>query len=954
MKATPEFDDAQALREALNGTVVGRAGVVIIELAAQARDHAPELKAVAATALVSAGIGWPAAQAAAAVGSHHSKRTRHVVVHTAPATVEMTEPAGTTLWGQGNEIAADTGISPLAARQEMWHINNGKDPLMHGRKDRVPSILAQPVKGVSTTKNMVVERLIKGGTIWADDQKYDARHGGSINIMSLVSDTEKASGVTSEKQAEHLSVGFEVDIPTHGASETHSSIPVGSVRQTTKLAPSGGTTYRDKTSQLSHEPSQPEVINRSSSNATASGTITPGQTVGKSGGTNSTSTASAPITETAPQTPAAVKPRSVSLAAGSTGESGATTVAAGAATPEGPTPQYVVSPTPGTPAVTDTMPPASFPANGIDTDMNPSTSATPALTRAAIAAEITSAKTHANNAKYTDPNKDKSHSHHTARQHVVHHYPHKLKVEPLPAAHPGQIKATPLPAAHPGQIKVYPIANSNHTLECDKNVIHPLIGKLVQEQVIDYFMICNEDSLAAASGIEANLMHESSLDPTKVEVTAFTGGNSTSPYAAGIYGWGIAQWTPGAKVLSAVADYGINTPIQDLQTQLELIAAQMNGHSPTGYADLNATIKDYTSSTLAAAMVDKNFEGPLGGGNEDDREAVAKESAKDFGASALKALHNSRSRSTSTSKHDNYAHSRQKAHAKQQQTSSPSSSAQAPSANSTPEPVSSSAPAPAATPAISSETTTTPEVTAVTSASVSTTSTPTAANTTAITTNSTASTVPTPPTALNTTSQSITPNSTSVSASTATNNANDSGSGQAKNEITSNTEDSEQLAKQILNNPKISLTGTDAEQDIEDAANGQVGSAGVMTAQPILNLINTLGEDHTVSISAIQSGGTGHCLDSDGVAQSKAACPDDPHYNGDAVDIYELDGQPVTGRNAPAIAIMQEAFPVLPSGSGFGQDECGPQYSTSSSLPNSDITFSDTCNHLHIQVPAGT
>jgi hypothetical protein len=143
-------------------------------------------------------------------------------------------------------------------------------------------------------------------------------------------------------------------------------------------------------------------------------------------------------------------------------------------------------------------------------------------------------------------------------------------------------------------------------------------------------------------------------------------------------------------------------------------------------------------------------------------------------------------------------------------------------------------------------------------------------------------------------------------------------------------------------------------QDIQAAAKGTNGTAGVMTSAALLKLIATIGQSNTVTISAIQSGGTGHCVNSAGVAQPKATCPGDPHYNGDAVDFSELNGIAVTGRNAPAIALMKVAFTVLPSGSGFGQNECGSQYSTNAELPNGDITFDDICSHLHVQVPTGT
>jgi hypothetical protein len=147
----------------------------------------------------------------------------------------------------------------------------------------------------------------------------------------------------------------------------------------------------------------------------------------------------------------------------------------------------------------------------------------------------------------------------------------------------------------------------------------------------------------------------------------------------------------------------------------------------------------------------------------------------------------------------------------------------------------------------------------------------------------------------------------------------------------------QQLAKQILNNPNIDLSGRLVQEDIQDAANGQPGTAGVMTSAAILKLIATVGQSHSVTISAIQSGGTGH---TDGSL----------HYAGDAVDFSSLDGTALTGRDSGSLIVMRTAFNILPSGSGFGQQNCG----TTPSLPPGFITFDDTCNHLHVQVPRGT
>jgi hypothetical protein len=164
---------------------------------------------------------------------------------------------------------------------------------------------------------------------------------------------------------------------------------------------------------------------------------------------------------------------------------------------------------------------------------------------------------------------------------------------------------------------------------------------------------------------------------------------------------------------------------------------------------------------------------------------------------------------------------------------------------------------------------------------------------------------------------------------------------------TSSSGNAQQLAQQILSNPNIDLSclSSSVQQDVQDAANNQPGTAGAMTKASILQLIQTIGQSHKVCVTAIQSDGQGHC---DG--EPKTACPNDPHYNGDAVDFGSLDGASITGRNAPALTIMQIAESVIPSGS-FGQSQCG----STPTLPSGWSDFQDTCNHLHVQdVPAGS
>ena len=144
-------------------------------------------------------------------------------------------------------------------------------------------------------------------------------------------------------------------------------------------------------------------------------------------------------------------------------------------------------------------------------------------------------------------------------------------------------------------------------------------------------------------------------------------------------------------------------------------------------------------------------------------------------------------------------------------------------------------------------------------------------------------------------------------------------------------------ASQILANPSIVKTGRDVQADLQDAAAGRIGTSHAQLSAVMLSLIAELGQHHTVTLTALESGGTGHTTNS-------------LHYSGDAVDIGALDGSTVTGRNTPSLTIIRELDGLLPPGSAFGQSECG----ATPPLPAGISTFQDTCNHLHIQVPRNT
>ncbi len=76
-----------------------------------------------------------------------------------------------------------------------------------------------------------------------------------------------------------------------------------------------------------------------------------------------------------------------------------------------------------------------------------------------------------------------------------------------------------------------------------------------------------------------------------------------------------------------------------------------------------------------------------------------------------------------------------------------------------------------------------------------------------------------------------------------------------------------------------------------------------------------------------------------------------PHFangGGHAVDFYAFDRTPTTGADANALKLLRALSPVMPAGSGTGQNQC--RSTAGVSLDLSMTQFRDSCNHVHIAV----
>jgi hypothetical protein len=140
---------------------------------------------------------------------------------------------------------------------------------------------------------------------------------------------------------------------------------------------------------------------------------------------------------------------------------------------------------------------------------------------------------------------------------------------------------------------------------CTCSISDPdLLGNDNPEKAFRYFLQKGLSPIQAA-GILGNMLQESGVDPEKIQ----GGKRSPDPHSAGSKGWGIIQWTPGAKVINIAKNAGITTPINDLGTQLEIVWWHMTHTSPTGAKNMLAGYQTKTTIADAVNEFEEKMEG---------------------------------------------------------------------------------------------------------------------------------------------------------------------------------------------------------------------------------------------------------------------------------------------------------------------------------------------------------
>lgn len=163
----------------------------------------------------------------------------------------------------------------------------------------------------------------------------------------------------------------------------------------------------------------------------------------------------------------------------------------------------------------------------------------------------------------------------------------------------------------------------------------PGAGSDPLKTAFDYFL-GNRLSPAQAAAVVGNLDEESSLNPVRIQTPPGGTTNDPSSLTDPNVGWGIAQWSPGNKIIGIASSLGITGPIYDLATQLEIVLGEMKGTSPTGFQNLITGLQQISDITQATVFFQNNFEsGTNTPARVTDAQQVYKQYGSDSGSSGI-------------------------------------------------------------------------------------------------------------------------------------------------------------------------------------------------------------------------------------------------------------------------------------------------------------------------------
>ena len=107
-----------------------------------------------------------------------------------------------------------------------------------------------------------------------------------------------------------------------------------------------------------------------------------------------------------------------------------------------------------------------------------------------------------------------------------------------------------------------------------------------------------------AAGVMGNMESESGFNPFIIQ----GGGTSLNPAAAGGGGYGLVQWTPGAKLIPY-----LNGQAPSVATEIAALAAQLSGKGPSGEGAAGRALAATSTPSSAATAFGLDYERYAGG-----------------------------------------------------------------------------------------------------------------------------------------------------------------------------------------------------------------------------------------------------------------------------------------------------------------------------------------------------
>ncbi|WP_020389158.1 phage tail tip lysozyme [Kribbella catacumbae] len=143
---------------------------------------------------------------------------------------------------------------------------------------------------------------------------------------------------------------------------------------------------------------------------------------------------------------------------------------------------------------------------------------------------------------------------------------------------------------------------------CGCNTGGPLVGGNNQEKAFN-FLVGAGYTKEQASGIVGNMIHESSVEPQRLNGTT-SGTVTPATTAVGLNkAWGIVQWYPASKMINAARGQGASfETIETLEYQLKFLKEQLDGTGPVALKAVGDKMKATKTVDEAAYLFAHDYE----------------------------------------------------------------------------------------------------------------------------------------------------------------------------------------------------------------------------------------------------------------------------------------------------------------------------------------------------------